>query len=184
MILINVQRAKQRSKTFGEDFAIVTSTRSIPVESCTLMATNLPLRTLRRATGSAIRKRPRPKHTTLVQNSTFTTSLSSRIDEDVDPADRPRWQQTPRAMVAPVSTNFKREQHKFRVNEDPRKLDEVYNRILGNGGDQMLPEEVKWLAITHKSFDHGRRGFNDRLAYFGKSDPTLAKETLLWFEAN
>lgn len=26
----------------------------------------------------------------------------------------------------------------------------------------------KWLALTHKSFDHGRRGFNDRLAYLGK----------------
>lgn len=27
---------------------------------------------------------------------------------------------------------------------------------------------AKWLALTHKSFDHGRRGFNDRLAYLGK----------------
>jgi large subunit ribosomal protein L15 len=26
----------------------------------------------------------------------------------------------------------------------------------------------QWLAITHKSFDHGRRGFNDRLAFLGK----------------
>jgi len=32
----------------------------------------------------------------------------------------------------------------------------------------MLTEEVKWLAITHKSFDQGRRGFNDRLAYMGR----------------
>jgi large subunit ribosomal protein L15 len=31
----------------------------------------------------------------------------------------------------------------------------------------MLSEEVKWLAITHKSFDQGRRGFNDRLANMG-----------------
>lgn len=31
----------------------------------------------------------------------------------------------------------------------------------------MLSDEVKWLAVTHKSFDHGRRGFNDRLAYIG-----------------
>lgn len=31
----------------------------------------------------------------------------------------------------------------------------------------MLTDEVKWLAVTHKSFDHGRRGFNDRLAFLG-----------------
>lgn len=32
----------------------------------------------------------------------------------------------------------------------------------------MLSDEVKWIAITHKTFDQGKRGFNDRLAYFGK----------------
>jgi hypothetical protein len=57
----------------------------------------------------------------------------------------------------------------FEVNEDPRRLDEMYFRLLGPGGDQLLSEEVKWLAVTHKSFDHGRRGFNDRLAYLGAS---------------
>lgn len=31
----------------------------------------------------------------------------------------------------------------------------------------MLSEETKWLAVTNKSFDAGRRGFNDRLAFFG-----------------
>lgn len=31
----------------------------------------------------------------------------------------------------------------------------------------MLSEEVKWLAITHKGFDQGRRGFNDRLTNMG-----------------
>ncbi|KAI9829682.1 MAG: hypothetical protein M1819_006053 [Sarea resinae] len=56
----------------------------------------------------------------------------------------------------------------FRVNEDPARLDEVYTRVLGNRGSQMLTEDVKWLAVTHKSFDHGRRGFNDRLAFLGK----------------
>ncbi|KAK3066442.1 hypothetical protein LTS18_001719 [Coniosporium uncinatum] len=40
--------------------------------------------------------------------------------------------------------------------------------MLGNGGEKVLTDEVKWLAITHKSFDHGRRGFNDRLAFLGK----------------
>ena len=28
--------------------------------------------------------------------------------------------------------------------------------------------ESQWLAVTHKSFDHARRGFNDRLAFLGK----------------
>jgi len=44
----------------------------------------------------------------------------------------------------------------------------MYKRFLGPGGDKLLPEEIKWLAITHKSFDQGRRGFNTRLAYFGR----------------
>lgn len=39
--------------------------------------------------------------------------------------------------------------------------------MLGEGGDKILSEEVKWLAVTHKSFDQGRRGFNDRLAFIG-----------------
>ena len=40
----------------------------------------------------------------------------------------------------------------------------------------MLEEEIKWLAVTHKSFDHGRRGFNDRLAFLGEStDVTIRR---------
>jgi large subunit ribosomal protein L15 len=53
------------------------------------------------------------------------------------------------------------------VNKDPRRLDEMYTRLLGSDGPSLLSDETKWLAVTHKSFDHGRRGFNDRLAYFG-----------------
>lgn len=56
----------------------------------------------------------------------------------------------------------------FKVNEDPKRLDDVYVRMLGPGGEKVLGDEVKWLAVTHKSFDHGRRGFNDRLAYLGR----------------
>ncbi|KAJ8125564.1 hypothetical protein O1611_g8075 [Lasiodiplodia mahajangana] len=37
----------------------------------------------------------------------------------------------------------------------------------------MLPDELKWLAVTHKSFDQGRRGFNDRLAFLGRQICTL-----------
>jgi large subunit ribosomal protein L15 len=57
----------------------------------------------------------------------------------------------------------------LKVNEDPKRLDDAYIKMLGAGGDKMLGDEVKWLAVTHKSFDHGRRGFNDRLAYMGMS---------------
>ncbi|MCJ1241829.1 hypothetical protein MMC14_009835 [Varicellaria rhodocarpa] len=55
-----------------------------------------------------------------------------------------------------------------RVNEDPELLDQAMIRVLGRGGDELLTDEVKWLSVTHKSFDHGRRGYNARLAYFGK----------------
>ncbi|KAI2023819.1 hypothetical protein LOZ12_000215 [Ophidiomyces ophidiicola] len=78
----------------------------------------------------------------------------------------PRWKQTPPAMKAPV--RLRGPEDKFEVNSDPEKLDKFYIRMLGEGGDEMLSEEVKWQAVTHKSFDQGRRGFNDRLAYLGK----------------
>ena len=66
----------------------------------------------------------------------------------------------------------------YSVNEDPVKLDRAIARMLGTEGGssaagvtgQILDEEVKWLAVTHKSFDHGRRGFNDRLAFLGAQE--------------
>lgn len=60
----------------------------------------------------------------------------------------------------------------WQVNNDPAKLDDFYGRFLGRDGQRMLPEEIKWLAVTHKSFDYGRRGFNTRLAYFGTAKST------------
>ncbi|KAI9712325.1 MAG: hypothetical protein M1820_001538 [Bogoriella megaspora] len=132
------------------------------------MATNLPIRTLRRVTDSAIRKKPIPKRTSFAPTRPLWNTPRFQAEADTDPANRPRWQSTPPAMVAPVSTNFREEQNRFPVNKDPKRLDRVYQRLLGEGGGDMLPEEVKWLAVTHKSFDHGRRGFNDRLAWFGK----------------
>lgn len=56
----------------------------------------------------------------------------------------------------------------FRVNDRPDVLDKVYENLMGREGPTMLSDETKWLAVTHKSFDHGRRGFNDRLAFIGK----------------
>lgn len=71
-------------------------------------------------------------------------------------------------MTAPFRSKPPVEDNEFPVNESQELLDQAYERVLGRGGDKMLSEEVKWLAITHKSFDHGRRGYNDRLAFFGR----------------
>ncbi|KAK3704649.1 hypothetical protein LTR37_013748 [Vermiconidia calcicola] len=68
----------------------------------------------------------------------------------------------------------------WKVNTREEPLNDMYDRFIGRAGEvlkgqgestrgrDLLPEEVKWLAVTHKSFDHGRRGFNDRLAFLGK----------------
>lgn len=78
--------------------------------------------------------------------------------------------------MAPVRSKPPVPNNDFEVNTDPERLDKVYNRVLGRGGDTMLTEEVKWLAVTHKSFDHGRRGYNDRLAYLGEWTNTSIAE--------
>lgn len=72
-------------------------------------------------------------------------------------------------MKAPIQMDrAKFPQNKvWSVNSNPKVLDDMYERLLGQGGSKMLPEELKWLAVTHKSFDNGRRGFNDRLALMG-----------------
>ena len=83
---------------------------------------------------------------------------------------RPRWSHTPERMRGPgFSINVVKDPKRkiWSVNEDPKKLDAVYNRLLGQQGDRLLPDEIKWLAVTHKSFDQGRRGYNTKLAYFG-----------------
>ncbi|MCJ1453955.1 hypothetical protein MMC28_004305 [Mycoblastus sanguinarius] len=71
-------------------------------------------------------------------------------------------------MMAPFRSKPPVVNNDFLVNESQEKLDRVYLRVLGRGGDRMLTDEVKWLAVTHKSFDHGRRGYNDRLAFLGR----------------
>ncbi len=81
----------------------------------------------------------------------------------------PRWKQTPPMMKAPFSLNTpKKERAVWKVNEDPDKLDKYYERLMGTYLAKTIPEEMKWLAVTHKSFDNGRRGFNTKLAYFGE----------------
>jgi len=54
----------------------------------------------------------------------------------------------------------------FVVNDDPHKLDAMYTKLFGR--EMELPDEVKWQAITHKSFDHGRQPFNSKLRFLGK----------------
>ncbi len=90
--------------------------------------------------------------------------------EDLADTPRPRWSHTPERMRGPgFSINVVKDPKRkiWSVNEDPKKLDAVYNRLLGQQGDRLLPDEIKWLAVTHKSFDQGRRGYNTKLAYFG-----------------
>lgn len=99
-------------------------------------------------------------------------------EEDVERS-RPRWSYTPEALkrTHDFSLNRVRDPRRtvWHVNEDPAKLDEFYDRFLGRNGSKMLPEELKWLAVTHKSFDYGRRGFNTKLAYFGRLVPDGAR---------
>ncbi|KAK1702514.1 RNase III domain-containing protein [Colletotrichum lupini] len=96
--------------------------------------------------------------------------LSRKTEEAERPDEirqRPRWSYTPEGMKAPFSPHITKNPARsvWKVNEDPKKLDQMYVKLLGRDGDKMLPDETKWLAVTHKSFDQGRRGFNDKLAY-------------------
>lgn len=110
-------------------------------------------------TTRAVRSVPRPV-STLLPSRTYATIPTAESKE-------PRWSYTPPRTKAPFSLHNNGQGPKFHVNSDPALLDKFYVRLLGQGGDKLLSDEVKWLAITHKSFDQGRRGFNDRLAFLG-----------------
>jgi len=99
----------------------------------------------------------------------IATSSICRDEYAAPPEERPRWQGAPERMYAPVriTKNYATPSDIFQVNTSSSVLNEAYVKVLGNGGDEVLTEEVKWLAVTHKSFDHGRRGYNDRLALLG-----------------
>jgi large subunit ribosomal protein L15 len=75
-------------------------------------------------------------------------------------------------MKAPFQPQPRDPRKAFECNSNPAKLDNMYNKLLGRNDSDSLSEELKWLAVTHKSFDQGRRGFNDRLAYFGTPPST------------
>ncbi|KAI8933222.1 hypothetical protein NX059_009857 [Plenodomus lindquistii] len=134
------------------------------------MASKRPMRALLSSASSSLRPAQSTK-TAIVRTSAcaFSSSTPSRAPEyDTQAEDRPRWQRTPARMVAPYRIRPQARGGVHQVNKDPRRLDDAYIRMLGPGGDKVLGEEVKWLAVTHKSFDHGKRGFNDRLAYLGR----------------
>ncbi|CAK7216833.1 hypothetical protein SCUCBS95973_002942 [Sporothrix curviconia] len=82
----------------------------------------------------------------------------------------PRWADTPVRMKAPFSLQQPKDVRRslWRVNTSQARLDRVYEKLLGRELTRALPDELKWLAVTHKSFDNGRRGFNTRLAFFGR----------------
>lgn len=129
------------------------------------MASNLSTRAVRSAC-IASRVAPRPI-ATLVPRRTFASDPEPSTGE----APAPRWSYTPPRTKAPFSLRMHSKRPDFHVNADPAVLDQFYTRMLGNEGDKMLSEETKWLAVTHKSFDQGRRGFNDRLAFLGMGNP-------------
>ncbi|EOA84120.1 uncharacterized protein SETTUDRAFT_42814 [Exserohilum turcica Et28A] len=134
------------------------------------MASKRPLQSLVSTASSSLRPAQSSK-TSFVRTSAcaFSTTTPSKAAEfDTEAEDRPRWKQTPVRMVAPFRIRPQARGGVFKVNEDPKRLDDAYVRMLGPGGDKVLGDEVKWLAVTHKSFEHGKRGFNDRLAYLGR----------------
>ncbi|KAI4237543.1 MAG: hypothetical protein LQ349_001761 [Xanthoria aureola] len=115
-------------------------------------------------------KSPLQAHGQPLPNPFSTSSSPQQDDLTTCVSEEPRWKATPPRMKTGGASNraYRPEHAEFQVNEDPQKLDKAYIRILGKDGDRLLTDEVKWLAVTHKSFDHGRRGFNERLAYLGR----------------
>ncbi|TLS30303.1 hypothetical protein PpBr36_02798 [Pyricularia pennisetigena] len=108
----------------------------------------------------------------------FSQSLARQVTAATEAADRqpvnsnlPRWAKTPERMKSSIPLGEMRNpsnRQVFKVNESQEKLDRFYNNFLGRDGELMLGDEAKWLSVTHKSFDQGRRGFNARLANYGK----------------
>jgi large subunit ribosomal protein L15 len=93
-------------------------------------------------------------------------------------AAEPRWKASPARLNLPFKIRSAEGKPTWRCNEDPKLLDAMYGRLLGGGivaggaapgtrGAALLKDETKWLAVTHKTFDQGKRGFNERLAFYG-----------------
>jgi len=125
----------------------------------------------RRLTCECLNRQRSPLQPTPSSRRNVSNATPHFSEMEVEGKPRPRWSYTPPAMAAPVRSRLRPEGvTPLKINSDPQKLDQVYIRFLGKDGDKMLKEETKWLAVTHKSFDHGRRGFNDRLSFIGTLD--------------
>ncbi|ELQ33159.1 RNase III domain-containing protein [Pyricularia oryzae Y34] len=104
----------------------------------------------------------------------FSQSLARQVTTAAEVADEqpvnsnlPRWAKTPERMKSTVPLGEMRNPSNrqfYQVNESQARLDQFYNSFLGRDGEMMLGDEAKWLSVTHKSYDQGRRGFNSRLA--------------------
>lgn len=132
-----------------------------------------PTRTLLNTTSICLQCRLRLRQRLQTRTGVSVRNVTSLASESGNPNDDlafapPRWQRAPSAMRAPYRTRPKEDVDTFEVNEDPGKLDEALNKMLGREGETMMSEAVKWQVVTHKSFDHGRRGYNDKLAFMGK----------------
>lgn len=131
------------------------------------MATHATRQSLR-ALSSRARPSLRTPASSISCSSQRKFSVSSFFLQD-EQVEKPRWSYTPPGAKAPISlSSIESKRPHYHVNSDPAVLDRFYISLLGEGGDKVLSEEIKWLAVTHKSFDQGRRGFNDRLALLGK----------------
>ncbi|PYI18530.1 hypothetical protein BO86DRAFT_412920 [Aspergillus japonicus CBS 114.51] len=131
------------------------------------MASTLSTRAVRTLSGPACRTLARPSaiESALLPRRALSTSTE---EAPASQQDRPRWSYTPERAKAPFSLRIDSKRPAWNSNSDPRILDRFYIGLLGPDGDKLLSDEVKWLAVTHKSFDQGRRGYNDRLAFLGK----------------
>ncbi|BFZ60007.1 hypothetical protein YB2330_001029 [Saitoella coloradoensis] len=52
----------------------------------------------------------------------------------------------------------------FDVNDDIEAVQAQIKKLTG----ETLPDELAWQAVTHKSFAHGKEGYNDKLAFMGR----------------
>lgn len=110
----------------------------------------------------------RPFTTPSFHPRSYSNGAYHAQDGEIDRDALPRWKQSPRGMSMPFRVRQRNTTAEWKCNDDPVRLGDFYSGFLGQGGDTLLSEETRWLAVTHKSFDQGRRGFNDRLSYLGE----------------
>lgn len=110
---------------------------------------------------------PLPQPILSPSSRAFNTCRPNQDEHIAEQSEPERWRETPPRMTAPFRSRPLIFGNYFRINKDPERLNQFYVDMLGENGDRMLTDEVKWLAVTHKSFDHGRRGYNERLGFLG-----------------